>query len=53
MNHPILKDQELGCHQLEGIIVEHGLCLKFSITNNKAKYEALIIGLRITKKLGV
>lgn len=35
------------------IIVEHYLHLEFVTTNNEAEYEALIIGLGITKEQGV
>lgn len=37
----------------EGIITKHGLCLEFSMTNNEADYEPLIVGLNINKKLRV
>lgn len=33
--------------------MQYTLCFGFSSTNNKAKYEALIIGLRISKELGI
>lgn len=35
----------------EGIIIEHGLHFEFLVTNNKAEYEALIVGLNITKEI--
>ena len=34
---------------LEGVIMEHSLCFDFQTTNNKAEYEALIIGLKLPK----
>lgn len=37
----------------EGEVVEYALWFNFLATNNKMKYEALIIGLTIAKKLGV
>uniref|UniRef100_A0A2N9FFW9 Integrase catalytic domain-containing protein n=1 Tax=Fagus sylvatica TaxID=28930 RepID=A0A2N9FFW9_FAGSY len=36
----------------EGLVLEQAIWLKFSASNNEAKYEALMIGLRIAKKLG-
>lgn len=38
---------------LEGVITKHALRLKFPATNNKAEYEAIIAGLKITKELSV
>ena len=35
----------------EGLILEQAVRLKFSASNNEAEYEALLIGLRTTKKL--
>ena len=37
---------------LEGLILEQAVRLKFSASNNEAKYEALMIGLKIARKLG-
>ena len=37
---------------LEKDVLKYGVQLKFPITNNKAKYEALLIGLRIARALG-
>ena len=36
-----------------GIIAEYALHFEFLATNNGAKYEALIAGLKIAKELGV
>ena len=35
----------------ENDVLEYGVQLKFPITNNEAKYEALLVGLRITRAL--
>nr|XP_010925988.1 uncharacterized protein LOC105048391 [Elaeis guineensis] len=37
----------------EGFITEYALRFNFSATNNEAEYEALIVGLKIAKELGV
>lgn len=37
----------------EGDVIQYVLHFRFSSTNNEAEYEALITGLRISKKLGV
>ena len=37
----------------EEIVAEYILRFEFSATNNGAEYEALIVGLRIAKELGV
>ena len=34
-------------------VLKYGVQLKFPITNNKAKYKALLTGLRIARALGV
>ena len=36
----------------ENVVLEYGVQLKFSITNNEAEYEALLGGLRIARALG-
>ena len=36
----------------KGLILEQAVRLKFSASNNKAEYEALLIGLKIEKRLG-
>jgi ribonuclease HI len=36
----------------KGLILEQAIRLKFSASNNEAEYEALLIGLKTTKKLG-
>ena len=36
----------------EGIMVEHSFRLGFKASNNKAEYEALLIGLRVVLNLG-
>ena len=36
----------------EGIKLEHSLRLGFKASNNKAKYEALLAGLRVVSELG-
>ena len=38
---------------LEKDVLKYGVQLKFPITNNKAKYKALLTGLRIARALGV
>ena len=38
---------------LEKDVLKYGVQLKFPITNNKAKYKALLTGLRIVRALGV
>lgn len=38
---------------LEGDVVDYALWFDFPTTNNKIEYEVLIIGLKITKELGV
>lgn len=38
---------------LEGDVIQYALHFRFSSINNEAKFEALIIGLKISKKLGV
>uniref|UniRef100_A0A2N9EFD4 Reverse transcriptase domain-containing protein n=1 Tax=Fagus sylvatica TaxID=28930 RepID=A0A2N9EFD4_FAGSY len=37
----------------EGRVLKHAVRLQYPTTNNEAEYEALLIGLRITKVLGV
>ena len=37
----------------EGIVTEYAMRFELSVTNNGAKYEALIAGLNIDKELGV
>ena len=37
----------------ERVIVEHSLCFDFQMTNNQVEYEALIIGLKLMKDMGV
>ena len=37
----------------DGVIAEYALRFKFSTINNEAKYEALVMGLKITIELGV
>ena len=37
----------------EGFIAEYVMRFDFSVTNNEANYEALLVRLRISKKLGV
>nr|GEX43749.1 reverse transcriptase domain-containing protein [Tanacetum cinerariifolium] len=38
---------------LEGAEFTYSLRFRFEATNNEAEYEALILGLRITKETGV
>ena len=38
---------------IKGIIIEHLLCFDFQITNNQAKYEVPIVGLKLAKNIGV
>nr|GEX27936.1 reverse transcriptase domain-containing protein [Tanacetum cinerariifolium]GEX46518.1 reverse transcriptase domain-containing protein [Tanacetum cinerariifolium] len=38
---------------LEGMEFKYALRFRFNATNNEAEYEALIVGLRITKQMGV
>lgn len=35
----------------KGVVVEYAQCFKFPATNNEAKYEVLITGLRVAKEL--
>ena len=35
----------------EGLVLEQAVRLKFSASNNEAEYEALMIGLRMARKL--
>ena len=37
---------------LEGEMLKYGVRLKFSATNNKAKYEGILTGLKLRKALG-
>ena len=37
---------------LERIIIEKSLTLGFSVTNNEAEYEALLVGMAIVQKMG-
>jgi len=37
---------------LEELVMEKSLCLSFLATNNEAKYEALLAGMAMVKKLG-
>lgn len=37
---------------LNGIIIQHSLIFKFKISNNWAKYEALVAGLLLPKDVG-
>ena len=37
----------------EGVRLEKSLKLGFTVSNNEAEYEALIVGLRVAQKLGV
>ena len=36
----------------EGLVLEQAVRLRFSASNNEAEYEAMLIGLRIARKLG-
>ena len=36
----------------ERITIEKSLRLNFSVTNNKAKYEALLMGMMMVQKMG-
>ena len=36
----------------KGLVLEQAVRLKFSASNNEAKYETLMIGLKTTRKLG-
>ena len=36
----------------EGLVLEQAVRLRFSASNNEAKYEAMLIGLRTARKLG-
>lgn len=36
----------------EGVRLEKSFRLGFKVSNNEAEYEALIVGLRVTLKLG-
>ena len=36
----------------DGVILKYGVQLKFPVTNNEAKYEAILIWLRIAQALG-
>lgn len=47
------KPQEQVADLLEGTIAEYVLHFEFLIINNEAKYEALAIGLKIAKELGI
>ena len=38
---------------IDGVIAEYALHFGFSVSNNEAKYEALLAGLRLAKELGV
>ena len=38
---------------LNGDVLKYGVQLKFLATNNKAKYEGILTGLRLGKALGV
>ena len=38
---------------LEGFVAEYTLRFDFSAINNEAEYEALVVGLRIARELGV
>ena len=38
---------------LNGEVLKYGVQLKFLATNNKAKYEGIVTGLRLGKALGV
>ena len=38
---------------LEGTVAEYTLHFEFSVINNEVKYEILIVGLRIAKKLWI
>ena len=38
---------------LNGEVLKYGVQLKFLATNNKAKYEGILMGLRLGKALGV
>ena len=38
---------------LNGEVLKYGVQLKFLATNNKAKYEGILTGLRLRKALGV
>ena len=51
----IQEEVELGLilASPKGIITEHALRFNFDTSNNRAKYEALIVGLEMTKELNV
>nr|GEY34697.1 reverse transcriptase domain-containing protein [Tanacetum cinerariifolium] len=48
-----LKRTGLILTNLEGVKFTYDLRFKFDATNNKAEYEALIVGLRIAEQMGV
>jgi len=43
---------ELVLISLEKIIIEKSLRLGFSVTNNEAEYEALLVGMTMIQKIG-
>lgn len=37
----------------EGIVIKYVLCFLFKVINNQSEYEALLVGLKLVKGLGV
>ena len=53
-DHPIdLEEGQYHPGKPKGIVVEHLLYLDFQMTNNQVEYEALIVGLKLAKDIGV
>ena len=53
LSNVLTADAGLILINLEGFIAKYALHFEFLATNNVAKYEALIIGLKIAKELEV
>ena len=47
------SDADLILTNAEGIVIEYALRFTFEASNNQAEYEALIVGIKIAKELGV
>lgn len=37
----------------KGVVTKYTLHFLFKMTNNQSKYEALLVGLKLTKELGI
>ena len=55
MEHPTQKETKLAImlKSPQGDIIPHAVSCEFNVTNNKAEYEALIMGLQLSRDLQI